>query len=220
MPPPGGAPLILTQCPSCRTLFQVGADTLESCGGAVRCGQCGAVFQAEVYRINETDSSAEGAALTAPRTWPLKALAGLLAILLTSQALYAARAFLARLPLTRPAIRTVCGYLPCNLSHPAALGRYRLRHPRVRLTATTGILSIRAQLVNGADFRQSLPLLSVTLLGPNGTVVGRTTFPPTLFLRHTHARLAAHAAATVVLNLHVPQTASGYRLSLFPTDEE
>lgn len=212
--------MILTQCPSCRTLFQIGADALEACGGAVRCGQCGAVFQAEVYRIHETVATEEGGAPAIRRAWPLKALVGLLTVLLTCQALYATRTPLARLAWARPAILAACRYLPCDLSHPAALDRYRLRHLVVRLTPATGILEIRADLVNRADFQQSLPLLSVTLLGSNGAIIGRAAYPPAAFLRPMRTGLAAHTGASVVLNLRVPRNASGYRLGLFPDDEE
>ncbi len=37
---------MLTQCPECRTVFRAMAQHLQAAGGRVRCGQCGAVFDA------------------------------------------------------------------------------------------------------------------------------------------------------------------------------
>lgn len=212
--------MILTQCPSCQTLFQAENEALESAGGAVRCGQCGAVFQALVYRINET-TLAEAPPTRAARSRVLLPLAAtLLAITLTAQILYATRDRLARIAFARPTVHAVCQYLPCDLPHPAALDAYRLSRPHVRLMTRTGVLSIRASLVNGASFRQSLPLLSVTLLAPGQTILARSTFPARVFLRHPRTSLGADGQAAVWLDLRIPSGASAYRLALFPAKKE
>ena len=42
-----------TQCPDCRTAFRVGADDLRQAAGKVRCGDCGAAFDALLYLSEE-----------------------------------------------------------------------------------------------------------------------------------------------------------------------
>lgn len=210
--------MILTQCPSCRTLFRLEEEGLEACGGAVRCGQCGAVFQAEVYRINEATPATPRRA--PQRRWPLRVLATFLALILVGQILYVTRTEVAALGFMRPVVRAFCGQGRCRLPHPAALGDYRLDHPRVGLGAHTGLLHIRAELINRASFRQSLPLLSITLLGPSHEILARTHYGPQAYLRHPRTSLGSHKTARVQLLLHIPSNASGYRLGLFPTPKE
>lgn len=210
--------MILTQCPSCRTLFRLDEEGLDACGGAVRCGQCGAVFQAEVYRIDETRAPTPPP--TPRRRWPLAALAVLLTLTLAAQVLYLTRAQVATLGFMRPAVHTLCGQGRCRLRHPAALGEYRLGHPQVDLGAKSGLLHIRAELINKASFRQSLPLLSITLLGASHAILARANYDAKAYLRHPRASLGPHKAARVELLLHIPANASGYRLGLFPTRQQ
>ena len=210
----GRALMILTQCPACRALFQIDSEALEACGGAVRCGQCGAVFQADIYSL-------DSAAIAHPRkprsrVWPLAVAAVLLAVALGAQGLYAARAPLARTVLTRPVIRALCRAVPCGLPHPAALGRWHLLAPRVTLS-DGGLLRIRARLINTAAFRQSLPLLGVTLRSARGRIIARARFPAHVFLRHPRPALGPGASAAVRLSLHAPARAAGWRLSLLAT---
>ena len=207
--------MVLTQCPSCRTLFRIEGEALEACGGAVRCGECGAVFQADVYRIDEAASEPGNEA--APRRWPFALAAGLLALALGLQALYGARVPLARIPMTRPLIRTVCRALPCGLAHPAALARFHLLAPEVRLVGASHVLRIRARLENAAGFRQTVPHLAVTLLAAGGARIARADFPARTFLRHPRPTLGPDERAAVRLTLRIPAAAAGYRLALFST---
>ena len=209
--------MILTQCPSCRTLFRLDEAGLDACGGAVRCGQCGAVFQAEVYRINEGEAAAARSAPRPHRRWPLVSLAALLGLTLAAQVLYLTRNDVASLRFMHPAVHALCGQGRCRLRHPTALMDYRLSDPQVDLGAKSGLLHIRAKLINGAAFRQSLPLLSVTILGPSHTILARANYDEKAYLRHPQTSLKAHEAAGIRLLLHIPANASGYRLALFPT---
>ncbi len=207
--------MILTQCPSCRTLFRVENEALAACGGAVRCGECGAVFQADIYRLDEAAGAGPGR--RTGHLWLLSVAALLLAAALGAQGLYAARKPLARLALTRPVIHAVCRAVPCGLPHPAALSRFRLLSPHVALVGDSGILRIRAELQNAAAFRQSVPLLAVTLLSARGRIVARDSFPARTFLRHPRPALGAGQRAAVRLALRVPPDARGFRLALLAT---
>ncbi len=207
--------MILTQCPSCRTLFRVEGEALEACGGAVRCGECGAVFQADVYRLDEAAGKTGGRALR--RRWPFAVAAGLLAMGLFVQALYAARQPLARIAMTRPVIHIVCRALACGLAHPAAPSRFRLLAPEVHLVGASHVLRIRARLENTANFRQTVPHLAVTLLDASGTRIARADFPARVFLRHPRAALGPGGQAGVGLTLRIPARAAGYKLMLFAT---
>lgn len=220
MPITRSASVILTQCPSCRTLFDIADGALEACGGAVRCGQCGAVFQADLYRIPEATTGPEPAVLKKgpPRRWPRITLLSLLGILAIIQALYVSRNLLDRVALSRPLIHAVCqAPMPCHLSHPAAVNSYRLLQPTVRLGAHSGLLRIRAELLNKAGFRQTLPLLSVTLLDASHRPIARSNYREQTFLRRPRPTLRSQQKARIQLNLQVPPTAVGYRLALFPT---
>ncbi len=205
--------MILTQCPSCRTLFKVDGEALAACGGAVRCGRCAAVFQADVYRLD--GGAISEAEPSPPRRWPFTVAALLLALLLIAQGLYAARAPLARLALTRPMIQALRRAVPrpWGLPHPAALNRFHLLAPRVT-QGTDGVLRIRAQLQNAAVFRQSLPYLGVTLRSSRGRIVARARFPARVFLRRPRATLAPGAVAAVRLGLRVPARVRSWRLAL------
>ncbi|HUW99161.1 MAG TPA: zinc-ribbon and DUF3426 domain-containing protein [Acidiferrobacter sp.] len=210
--------MILTQCPSCRTLFRLDEEDVRACGGAVRCGQCGAVFQADVYRIDEP------AAETAPKTrssgrW-LALMLILLSLTLAVEALYVTRDQIARIALVRPATQLVCRYVRCRLAHPAAIDQYRLEDAQVNLGSQANLLLIRAELVNHAAFGQSLPLLSVTIFGPAKDILARVNYGETAYLRDPRIQLGPHEAAHVRLDLRVPANASGYRLALFPTRVE
>ncbi len=209
--------MILTQCPSCRTLFRLDEEGLDACGGAVRCGQCGAVFQADVYRINEGTTTNAPPASRPRRRWPLVSLAALLTLTLATQTLYMTRTRIASLGFMRPAVRALCGQGRCRLRHPTALGDYRLGHPQVDLGAKRGLLHIRAELINEAPFRQSLPLLSITLLGPSHVILARANYGGQAYLRRPRTSLGPQKAARVQLLLQIPANASGYRLALFPT---
>ena len=212
--------MILTQCPSCRTLFRLEEVALRACGGAVRCGQCGAVFQADVYRIDESTPKDDAVRSPSWKRWSFATLATLLTLALVAQALYVTRNALARVTFMRPAVQALCSHVRCRLIHPAALDQYQLVHPEVRLGSHTGVLHIRAELVNQARFRQSLPLLSVTLLGPSRAVLARANYSEKAYLRHPQKALGPKKGIRVRLDLHVPASASGYRLALFPTNEE
>ncbi len=211
--------MILTQCPSCRTLFRLEVEALEACGGAVRCGQCAAVFQADVYRIDEAASRVEETR-AAPRRWPFVVLVVLLTLGLAAQGLYAGRATLARIAQTRPLIRLLCRGVSCDLPHPAALARWHLVRPHIGLTAAGDVLRIRAGLRNTAAFGQSLPLLSVTLINDHGHVVARANYQAAHYLRHPRARLGPGQTAVIRLALHVPAGAVGYRLGLFASTKD
>ncbi|MHB8254119.1 MAG: zinc-ribbon and DUF3426 domain-containing protein [Acidiferrobacter sp.] len=212
--------MILTQCPSCRTLFRLDDAALSACGGAVRCGQCGAVFQADVYRIDEATTNASEPKSRPRRRWPLAFSAVFLTLTLGIQTLYATRNAVARVTFVRPAVNALCRRVNCRLAHPAALSEYRLAHPEVQLGAHAGILQIRGELQNRARFRQSLPLLSVTILGPSQNIVARAYYDAGAFLRHARTHLGPGEVAHVWLDIHVPANASNYRLGLFPNREE
>ena len=81
-----------TQCPHCRTVFRIGADTLDAADGRVRCGHCREVFDARArlqteFAFDQTGALDTGAprapgtggdtAADGPGFGPLAALTGL-----------------------------------------------------------------------------------------------------------------------------------------------
>jgi predicted Zn finger-like uncharacterized protein len=57
---------MLTTCPECRTRFRVGQDQLDSKRGMVRCGRCGAVFNAYDALLPELEAPPGGGEPAAP----------------------------------------------------------------------------------------------------------------------------------------------------------
>ena len=49
---------MFTQCPRCRTVFSVGDQQLDAAAGRVRCGACGAPFDALLYLVRQLPSGA------------------------------------------------------------------------------------------------------------------------------------------------------------------
>ncbi|MHB1567035.1 MAG: zinc-ribbon and DUF3426 domain-containing protein [Acidiferrobacter sp.] len=205
--------MILTQCPACKTLFHLTSDEQQACGGTVRCGACGNVFQADIYRIAEPPVVVAAARR---RRWPARTGVAILTLALGAQLTFWLRAPLARVAFLHPVVSAVCRQWRCGLPHPRAVRAFRFAHLQVVRGTRAGTLYIRAQLVNTASFSQSLPLLVVTLLGRHATVLVRRHYPPTIYLRTRRSRLAAHHAAVVFLHLQGPASATGYRLALYP----
>lgn len=69
-----------TRCPNCQSTFRITAALLQMAGGDVRCGACGAVFNALGFLHDELPTADAAAAPTAPPTAPdppqLAAVAG------------------------------------------------------------------------------------------------------------------------------------------------
>jgi predicted Zn finger-like uncharacterized protein len=64
-----------TQCPQCRTVLEIGAAALQTSGGIVACGQCGACFEALPFEPEAT-LTAPGAEPDAPSPGPVAATPG------------------------------------------------------------------------------------------------------------------------------------------------
>lgn len=205
--------MMLTQCPACRTLFRLTGDEQAACGGTVRCGACGSVFQADIYRL---DVDTPKVTQTVRRRWPAPTVAGLLTLTLAAQMVFWLRVPLARTAFLHPVATAICRRVSCALPHPLAVRAFRFARLQVTRGAPGGPLDIRATLVNGAAYAQSLPLLVVSLLGPHATRLARHTYPPARYLRHPRTRLGAHRSARVFLRLQKEAAATGYRLTLYP----
>ena len=52
---------MFTQCPRCGTVFSVGDRQLDAAAGRVRCGACGAPFDALLYLVRQLPTGAAGA---------------------------------------------------------------------------------------------------------------------------------------------------------------
>lgn len=208
--------MIATQCPACKTLFQLTDEEQTACGGTVRCGQCGTVFQAAVYRLGPTTPGSVDPARR-PRRWINRLGITLLSIALLAQAVYWGRNTLNRMPWSHPLIHRVCTVIPCTLTHPATVAAYQFKELQITKGTRPGVLHIHARLINHASFMQSLPLLTIRLFSAHHRLLTTRSFQPSLYLVHPHAHLGAGQSAVLALNLRGPRSAARYQLILFPT---
>ncbi len=206
--------MILTQCPACRTLFRLSDEEQTACGGTVRCGHCGTVFQADVYRLGDAGAQEPPPARRRRGGWVLAIV--LLAIGLAGQAAYWWRAELvAVVPWHRQTVRLI-ERLGLSLPSPIDVDAFHIRGLDVAKGRVPGVVHIRGQLANDAGFSQTPPLLAVSLLDAQGDLLVRRILPPADYLVHAQRRIGAHERAPIRLDLRGPQAAAAFRLGIYP----
>ncbi|MDA8361687.1 MAG: zinc-ribbon and DUF3426 domain-containing protein [Gammaproteobacteria bacterium] len=208
--------VVLTQCPACRTLFRLSEEERVACGGTVRCGHCGHVFQADVYRLGETDTKAPAGARRRPQPLLWGLANGLLVLGLLAQAAYWWRAQVVAIAPWHVRAERIVRHLGWTLPRPVDVGAFALRALHVSRGAKPGVLHIRGQLANDAGFPQTPPLLAVSLLDAEGDLLVRRLYRPQAYLvAGTTGDVSAHTRVDVRLDLRGPPTATAFRLGLY-----
>lgn len=155
--------------------------------------------------------------------WSVGALALLLVLLGQVVVFYGAELVRAA-PLLRTTVSQLCRTLPCQRLAPTDMHRLDLvetqvtPHPRYDRA-----LRIKATMVNRADRAQPYPLLEVTLIDSQGSVVARRAYPPREYLRKPEpiaAGLPPQVAVNVQLDITSPgPQANGFEILLLPPSE-
>jgi predicted Zn finger-like uncharacterized protein len=162
-----------------------------------------------------------------PRTraiyWSLGNL--LLVLLLLGQGVVFYGPELAReAPELRPAINSLCGFLPCR--HSPAIDMRRLDLVETRVTPHPRYdraLHIQATLVNRAEYVQPYPQIEVSLIDSQGQLVARRAYGPREYLRNPETirkGLPPQVAVNIQLDITSPGAqANGYEILLLPPIE-
>ncbi len=122
-------------------------------------------------------------------------------------------------PALKPAFADVCRALGCQLTPPQDINLIDLveakiaPHPKFDKA-----LRIRATLVNRAHFKQTFPIMEVTLSDTRGQIIARRAFKPEEYVeksRNDDVTMAPHVAIPVLLDVtHPGNRALSYEIRL------
>jgi hypothetical protein len=118
-----------------------------------------------------------------PRRWPWFLAAGVLLLLLATQAVHFWRDDLSRNPAVGPWLMRAYAALGIPLTPPADLSAFELRQLGAASDGLqAGRIKLRASIVNRADFAQPLPLLRLSLQDRFGSTIGTRDLEPAEYL--------------------------------------
>ena len=122
-------------------------------------------------------------------------------------------------PILKPAFVDVCRTMGCQLTPPQDINLIDLveakiaPHPKFDKA-----LRIRATLVNRAHFKQTFPIMEVTLSDTRGQIIARRAFKPEEYVeksRNDDVTMAPHVAIPVLLDVtHPGNRALSYEIRL------
>src|SRR2546428_12612830 len=203
----GKAVSMITRCPACATAFRVTEPQLRARAGQVRCGRCGALFDAlsalspdpasrpgredaqgppisasmAVLLDTERDVSFDFGPQSRPRPSRLWWVASVFLLLaLAAQGGYQYRGEIAVfLPEAKPLVQRICAELGCDVPLPrrAELLRIESSDPQAD-GAHPSVMVLTATLRNRASFIQAFPALELTLTDAQDQTVARRVLMP------------------------------------------
>ena len=212
---------LVTRCPSCATAFRAQREQLAARGGKVRCGRCGAVFDAiralveegpEPLRLEPSpqlglfDPSRRASATPAPlpefmaekqaphrSTWLWGLLAATAAATLALQAAHRYRTEIAvSFPQARPALNAGCRLLECEVPLPRRAELMSIESSDLQSDLRReGLMVLNALIRNRAPYAQAHPALELTLTENGGEPVLRRVLQPAEYLEPERAAALA-----------------------------
>lgn len=192
-----------SQCPQCQTVYRLQESQLDIASGQVRCGNCGAVFDARARRLARLPSIAPSRPLPqagqqppapsqpsvavrqrpwlASLGWGLASLFLLLGLAL--QAGFLMRSQLAASEDFGPMLEALCENLHCSLPLPHEPDLIELEDYSVEaLPEHPTAWRLSGTLVNTAEFDQRLPTLRISLPDEEGKPLAARDFTPDEYL--------------------------------------
>ena len=197
---------MITRCPACATAFRVTEPQLRARAGQVRCGRCGALFDAHaalspdpasrpgrenteapisasmaVLLDTERDVAFDFGPQSRPRPSRLWWLASAFLLLaLAVQAAYQYRGEIAvLLPEAKPIVQRVCAELGCDVPLPRRAELLTIESSDLQADgAHPSVMVLTATLRNRAGFIQAFPALELSLTGTEGQTVARRVLTP------------------------------------------
>jgi predicted Zn finger-like uncharacterized protein len=232
----------ITRCPSCSTAFRVSDAQLQARAGQVRCGRCGAMFdavaalttdtaartgQAEGIRSASGTSVLPGSAFDfgptgrpgGSRLWWIAIAIAILGLAL--QAAYYRRTDVGLLfPEASPLIHQLCAQIGCEIPQPRRVELLSIESSDLQAdNANPNVMVLTAALRNRAGFVQAFPALELSLTNAQDKTVARRVLMPKDYVpRGTQADSGFAAASDLQVRVYMEAVAlrpSGYRLYLF-----
>ncbi len=197
---------MITRCPACATAFRVTESQLRARGGQVRCGRCGALFdalaalgpgssgRASLPRIDAPPASTAPIMLDtekdatfdfgprphrrSSRLWWLGS--AFLVIATVAQVAYRYRGEIAvLLPEAKPLIHGVCAELGCDVPLPRRAELLGIESSDLQADSILpSVMVLTATLRNRAGFIQAFPALELTLTNAQDQTVARRVLMP------------------------------------------
>jgi len=193
---------MITRCPTCATAFRVTETQLSARAGRVRCGRCGALFDAlaalssgpssrparedpegrpisasmAVLLDKERDVSFDFGPQSRPRPsrlwWPASVF---LLLVLALQAGYRYRGEVAVLvPEAKPLVQRICAELGCEVPLPRRAELISIESSDLQADGShPSVMVLTATLRNRAAFIQAFPALELSLTSTEGQTVAR-----------------------------------------------
>lgn len=232
----------ITRCPSCVTAFRVNDAQLSARGGHVRCGRCGATFDALAALTSESvaraDAAERGLPATQPRTMPplvfdfgapqpagnsrLWWAASAVALVgLALQAAFQYRTELGLLlPEAKPFIQQTCAKLGCEVSLPRRAELLSIESSDLQADGTSpNVMVLTATLRNRAGFAQAFPELELSLTSAQDRTVARRVLTAKDYApRGTQTESGLAAGSELQTRVYIEAATlrpTGYRLYLF-----
>jgi predicted Zn finger-like uncharacterized protein len=197
---------MITRCPACATAFRVTGSQLRTRAGQVRCGRCGALFDAltalspdpsDPFTLSEADAAPTS---TAPvlvvaekdpvfdfgprphgrssRLWWLGS--AFLVLALGGQGAYRYRGEIpVFLPEAKPLVHRICAELGCDVPLPRRAELLGIESSDLQAdSALPSVMVLTATLRNRAGFVQAFPALELTLTNAQDQTVARRVLMP------------------------------------------
>lgn len=212
-----------TQCPECKAQHSIDTDQLRSTRGMLKCGECGAMFDALEF-ISDTpiDQSLESKRVELfpveeatdgkhIAIWTGGLILGLLT--LVGQFLYFESYNLSQNPTLRPWLARACLTFSCSL--PAYKNAEEISILQGTLEANGEIgYRFKAIIVNQAGFSQPFPNIRLTLLNFTGEAFAERVFTADDYRTATPV-LDADKSGEIILDIAAPaRKIGGYSFKL------
>ncbi len=195
----------VTHCPECTTAFKVSSEQLALANGWVRCGRCGAVFEAEkhfelaspipsletaspelaqqdLHRIKlsppppSVSSSTPASAATSTGSGLWVGLSGLLLLMLMWQMALSHRHVLAaEEPDLKPVLQALCAPLACEVTWPREPDALHIENSSFNEDARGGY-TLQLRIKNSQHHPVATPYLELNLTDLQDQVVVRRVF--------------------------------------------
>lgn len=199
---------MITRCPACATAFRVTESQLRARGGQVRCGRCGAQFDAlssltpRSAGLSVPPPDAQGPITSTGATPTLTAegdpifdfgprsrarpsrlwlpASALLLLTLAAQGVYRYRGEVSvLLPESKPLIARLCAELGCEVPLPRRAELLSIESSDLQADgAHPSVMVLTATLRNRAGFAQAFPALELSLTNAQDQIVARRVLMP------------------------------------------
>jgi len=232
----GKAVSMITRCPACATAFRVTEPQLRARSGQVRCGRCGALFDA-LSALSPDPASrpgredAQGPPISASMAVLLDTDTDVSSLSESSRTAMLAEiggpcAYQYRgeiavlLPEAKPLVQRICAEFGCDVPLPRRTELLSIESSDLQADiAHPSVMVLTATLRNRAAFIQAFPALELSLTSTQGETVARRVLTPKDYVpQSTRSEPGFAAGSELQVRVYIEAAALkpiGYRLYLF-----